>query len=206
MELHPTKAMHLPQSSQVKDSTWAGKTGYNNLDFYGFNAQTLGGADQELIHLNRDASDYIQMQEFTNLRLHDSSTDAMTKFFEPPAAWANPADCGQWPCTGPKNTFMDFKGMKYFRTCTAGNAATLGCTEEQVKAGAEVEEEGLGEAFQLIPWIEGYSEMFDGCVSKKKEINGFYCKTKGLGILLWESLDPDSWDRSIQPVYYRFNE
>jgi len=95
------------------------------------------------------------------------------------------------------------EGVKYFKTCTAENAEELGCTEEQI--GTETEVAGLGADFQLIPDVEGYSEMFDGC-SKMPSINGYFCKTKGLGILLWESMDPDSWDRSIQPVYYRFNE
>jgi hypothetical protein len=38
------------------------------------------------------------------------------------------------------------------------------------------------------------------------EWNAYMCNTDGLGILLWESEDPDSWDRSIQPIYYRFKE
>ena len=40
------------------------------------------------------ASDYYQKQEFSNLRLHDSDTETMTFFFNPPQSWANPADCG----------------------------------------------------------------------------------------------------------------
>lgn len=44
--------------------------------------------------------------------------------------------------------------------------------------------------------------MFKGC-KHMKDINGYYCKTEGIGILIWESLDPDNMDRSIQPVYYR---
>lgn len=30
------------------------------------------------------------------------------------------------------------------------------------------------------------------------------CQTKGIGILMFESQDPDSLDRSVQPVYYNF--
>ena len=129
-------------------------------------------------------SDYTQYQEFTNLRLHDCEYGAMTYFFEPPESWANPADCGIWPCTGPKNTVMFFNGVKFFKTCTNTNAEELGCTEEQI--GGEIEEAGLGPDFQMIPDVVGYSEMFDGC-SKMPAINGYFCKTKGLGILLWES-------------------
>lgn len=35
-------------------------------------------------------------------------------------------------------------------------------------------------------------------------MNGWICNTSGLGILLFESNDPDSLDRSIQPVYYQY--
>jgi len=37
-------------------------------------------------------------------------------------------------------------------------------------------------------------------------VNGHQCTNTNLGILVWESLDPDSIDRSIQPVYINYNE
>jgi len=40
----------------------------------------------------------------------------MTFFFEPPKAWANLADCGDYPCTGPKNTIFSFKNIKWTGT------------------------------------------------------------------------------------------
>lgn len=64
----------------------------------------------------------------------------------------------------------------------------------------------VGSNFQLIPNVENYSQNFGNCVPFIENMNGYYCETKGLGILLFESLDVDSWDRSIQPVYYRFEE
>jgi hypothetical protein len=36
-------------------------------------------------------------------------------------------------------------------------------------------------------------------------INGHQCTNNDLGILVWESLDPDSIDRSIQPIYINYN-
>lgn len=113
MEFHAIKEMHLPLSSMIKDSSWSGATNYNNIDFYGFKAKTEDGEKQVLIKLNGKASDYIQMQEFENLRFHDCEVGAMTWFFDPPDSWANPADCGDFPCTGPKNTVMHFKGTEW---------------------------------------------------------------------------------------------
>ena len=58
----------------------------------------------------------------------------------------------------------------------------------------------------MIPNVENYSENFGNCREMIENMNGYYCEVEGLAILLFESLDADSWDRSIQPVYYRFNE
>lgn len=60
------------------------------------------------------------MQQFKNLRFHDSEVGAMTYFFEPPLKWANPADCGIFPCTGPKNTVMNFKNIQWIGNTPAG--------------------------------------------------------------------------------------
>jgi hypothetical protein len=32
-------------------------------------------------------------------------------------------------------------------------------------------------------------------------MNGYLCYSDKMGILLFESLDGDSWDRSMQPIY-----
>jgi len=55
----------------------------------------------------------------------------------------------------------------------------------------------------LIANVPEYSNQFPTCTAMIDEINGYMCNTSGLGIMLFESLDPDAWDRSIQPVYYR---
>lgn len=39
----------------------------------------------------------------------------------------------------------------------------------------------------------------------EEEWNAYVCATDGLGILLFESNDPDKFDRSMQPVYLRMN-
>jgi hypothetical protein len=45
-----------------------------------------------------------------------------------------------------------------------------------------------------------------------ESINGHICsdisdtEKLGVGILVWESQDPDSIDRSIQPIYIRYDE
>jgi hypothetical protein len=62
--------------------------------------------------------------------------------------------------------------------------------------------------FTLIPTIPTYTENFPIPCELNKGMNGHVCTgedTSKLGILMWESLDPDSIDRSIQPIYIRMN-
>jgi len=32
---------------------------------------------------------------------------------DPSPGWANPTDCGDFPCTGPWNTYVKFKNVEY---------------------------------------------------------------------------------------------
>jgi hypothetical protein len=57
----------------------------------------------------------------------------------------------------------------------------------------------------LIPSIPGYTDNFPDCV-KHEPINGHQCTNNDLGILVWESQDPDSIDRSLQPILLRYNK
>lgn len=110
----------------------------------------------------------------------------MTWFFEPPESWANLADCGDYPCTGPKNTIFAFSNIKW--TGTPGETQANALTD-----------------FSLIPTIKSYTENFPDC-QKMDSINGHICTNNDIGILVWESQDPDSIDRSIQPIYINFNK
>jgi len=89
----------------------------------------------------------------------------MTEFFEPPQSWANLADCGDYPCTGPKNTVFSFSNIKWVGNTKAANAL---------------------ENFTLIPKIETYTEQFPDCTAMEG-INGHICTNNDLGILVWES-------------------
>jgi len=37
----------------------------------------------------------------------------MTLLFDPPKGWANIKDCGDFPCTAPKNVVMNMKNMEF---------------------------------------------------------------------------------------------
>lgn len=110
----------------------------------------------------------------------------MTNFFDPPESWANLADCGDFPCTGPKNTIFSFTNIKWTGT-SVGQPNTL-------------------ENFTLIPHTKGYTDQFPDCGPYDEDLNGHFCTGNDLGILVWESQDPDSIDRSIQPIFIRYKE
>ena len=48
---------------------------------------------------------------------------------------------------------------------------------------------------------DGYREPGDafGC-RLKTAWNGFYCQNRNIGVLIFESLDADTNDRSLQPI------
>jgi hypothetical protein len=119
----------------------------------------------------------------------------MTFFFNPPEGWGNLNDCGlecdvdgscvPFPCTGPKNTIFSFKNIKW-----------TGGSESQA---------GVKENFSLIPNIPTYTDQFPDC-DAMESINGHICTNNDLGILVWESQDPDSIDRSIQPIFMNYDK
>jgi len=136
-----------------------------------------------MIQLLPKSPDFITLQHFEDLEFINCNAESLTYFFDPPQSWANLADCGDYPCTGPKNTIFSFKNIKW-TGLTGPNALT---------------------DFSVIPNIPGYTDQFPDC-NAMTSINGHQCTNNDLGILVWESLDPDSIDRSIQPVYINYNE
>lgn len=119
------------------------------------------------------------MQEFIGTTLEDVDGEYFAYMTDPNPGWANLADCGNFVCTGPKNTMYKFTGNKY-----------LGVAPMPEKT----------PDFLIIPDTPGYTDKFEGCV-QKKEWNAYMCVGNAdLGILLFESLDEDRWDRNVAPV------
>jgi len=169
MELHPSKEMHCPLSSQVENGSWAGKAYFKNLKFIDFKPAPgkVSGSllKNEMIQLLPKSPDFITLQHFDGMEFINCNVDTMTYFFDPPEKWANLADCGDYPCTGPKNTIFSFINTKWPEGETNKNAK---------------------KDFTLIPHIKGYTDQFPDC-EKLDSINGHICTNNDLGILVWES-------------------
>ena len=124
------------------------------------------------------APDYLQINEFGDSYFEDVEDAAVTWFPDPPQAWATIAACGNFPCTGPKNTLFSFYGSTF----------------------SGIRPDGISGSFSIIPNVTGYSEHLDGC-EPREAWNAYVCDNIKLGILLFESQDADKMDRSVQPVY-----
>jgi len=91
-----------------------------------------------MIQLLPKSPDFITLQHFEDLEFVNCNAESLTYFFEPPQAWANLADCGDYPCTGPKNTIFAFTNIQWINSPS--------------------ESEFTLENFSLIPTIPGYTD------------------------------------------------
>lgn len=94
----------------------------------------------------------------------------------PQSKWANPEDCGTWPCSAPWNTWIYTIGNKY-----KGSRPEFDETE-----------------FTIIPNNPGFSPHIPMC--KPDRGNNWHCTNPFIGILHFQSEDADKWDRSSQPI------
>jgi len=118
------------------------------------------------------------MMEFHDTVFTNVSADAMAYIYDPPQGWANVKDCGNFPCTAPQNTILSFKGTT-FNGAQPSYAASN---------------------FQVIPNNPGFSQYVPSCV-KHEKMNAYTCQDDRLGMLIFESEDDDTMDRSMQPIY-----
>lgn len=60
--------------------------------------------------------------------------------------------------------------------------------------------ESLGKEWQLIPNNTMFAPFLQHC-EPKPAMNAYICKRPYLGMLRWESEDPDKMDRTMSPIY-----
>jgi hypothetical protein len=163
----------------------------DRVNFHNFKAQTACGARQRVFGRNPFAADYTPLQEFSRSTFTDVEDAAMAWFEPSPAGWATIDDCGEWPCTGPENLVMTFTGTQF-----AGNQkpSIVSSTFQLVSSFPDKNMEADFVASGHRQPGEAY-----GC-REKTAWNGFYCQNRNIGLLLFESLDPDTMDRSLQPI------
>jgi len=158
-----------------------------DVAFHGFKTRSVPDCKndvQAVFGLHDSAADHIGMQFFSGVVFDDVTNDAVAYIRSPPGKWATIDDCGEFPCTGPQNVVMKFKKV----TCT-GTEKPGFCGETEAD-------------FTVVSTRKGDSTAYDGC-TLNAAWNAFLCtganKDK-IGQLIFESLDSDTLDRSVQPV------
>lgn len=118
------------------------------------------------------------MAEFYDSEFINVENDAMAYIMDPSPGWANIADCGNYPCTAPKNILFDFEDTTF-----RGTKPRWSKKDFQIIA-------DNGEFAPFIPECEPYTAG-----------NAYICESDRLAVLLFESEDSDTMDRSMQPIY-----
>lgn len=111
--MHITASSALPPHGIISISSWSTTVKLHDVKFINFRAKTKLGMDQMAFQMHPGQSDFIPLQQFYDTTFINCETDAIALFFEPPQKWAIIKDCGEWPCTAPKNTIFSFRGNKF---------------------------------------------------------------------------------------------
>lgn len=155
----------------------------DHIEFHDFTSQTRCGRTQHVFERNPSASDGIPLHYFDHIKFVNVTDDALVWIEAPNPGWANPTDCGEWPCTAPENVVMKFRQSSY--------------ETNDPQDGGLIEEAD----FQIVAGNGAAASVWSECV-EKGNWRGYRCTSEGsnLGILLFESLDADNEDRQVQPV------
>ena len=100
---------------------------------------------------------------------------------KPPTAWANVKDCGNFPCTAPNNLIFTFAGTTFTGTTQPSTTAA---------------------DFVIVPDDETVGGTYPGCTHFPDQ-QIYLCELNNIGMLQFENLDDDAWDRAIQPVFLK---
>lgn len=119
----------------------------------------------------------------------DQSVEALTHMGDPKPGWANPQDCVEFPCTGPNNVVMRMERAKFeaSRRLSDDGRRRLAALPS---TGVMIPTNKMSISSQVIPDCTLYEDW-----------NAYYCTDDRIGVLIFSSLDPDSFDRSVQPVH-----
>ncbi len=81
-----------------------------NMTFANFQSTggCVAGSNTALLNIHPEASDLIMEHIFGNITYISVEHDKFMYLMDPPAGWANPTDCGDFPCTAPENVLITF--------------------------------------------------------------------------------------------------
>lgn len=180
--IHPTMASPKPYDKYKSYAAWGGKVELTGNTFKNFAPMTEQGMKLRVICINHHGSDGIPEHEFLQNTLINVDEGALAYLMDPVPGWANPTDCGEFPCTAPMNFLASWKETNY----QIVNPTNF----------------NYGNKFQVIHDNDGLAPYVKTC-NRNEIMNAWVCSNEFLGILNFESNDEDQEDRSMQPIYVR---
>jgi len=108
--LHPDMPSQLPIYKIKSYGSWGASAVMQNVRFIDWASTTRCGLKQVAIKRNPNASDYIPLHKWKNTVFDNVQENAVIYIDDPDEDWANPTDCGAFPCTAPNNIVMQFTG------------------------------------------------------------------------------------------------
>lgn len=171
----------MPMHKIKGDTAWGTTVLMENNHFIGFSGKTMYDKKNYIFGSSEYQPDYTPPHIIKNSVFQDVQKGGFAWFIQPPEAWANIKDCGNFPCTAPNNilyyfTGSDFKGMEPF-------------DPSQKKAD-----------FQVVANNDGFGKHITQCTSYIDSMNAYHCSVPTLGVLHFDSNDEDRMDRSSQPI------
>jgi len=179
--MHPTSASALPVSKSKAQGAWGGKVTYSNCKFEGFIGKAKCGARSVIFERNKNDSDKIPMHYFNNMEFKNVDNAGWAFLKKPNKGWANVKDCGNFPCTAPNNYIMTFSGTTYTGTTKPTSTPA---------------------DFVIVPDDKTVGGTYPSCTHFEDQ-QIYVCEINNVGMLQFENLDSDGWDRAIQPVFLR---
>lgn len=181
--LHGRRADQLPLFQARSDSSFYGSLYLHRNRFLQFKAATSAGRRQRAIQVQQ-SPDYLQPVYISDCQFEDTQQDAMVYIPEANPEWSVGSDCGDFPCTGLQNVYLSFRRTSY------------------TTSGAQLVASTLPAAFQVISNNDGFGAHLADC-SLTTAWNGYTCRRRDLGVLVFESRDDDKMDRNMQPIFVR---
>ena len=172
-------ASALPIYTSHGEGNWGGRVDVNNSKFSKFQGKSKCGERSVIFERNPDSSDKIPPHFFNDCILEDVDDTGFAFLDKPDPKWANVKDCGNFPCTAPNNLIFSFSGTTYEGTVSPSTAV---------------------EDFTIVPDEETVAGTYPNC--ERKEVQQAYvCQMDNIGMMMFESLDDDAWDRALQPIF-----
>jgi hypothetical protein len=169
-----------------------GLTGFGTIEdhtFVGFNNPTTTCGSRQRAIAPYISPNYTPFANIIRPRFFDLNPQALTFMPDPEPDWANPSDCVEFPCTGPVNVVIrlenaSFKSGRRLEDKNDDHRRQLQSLPSTFILAAN--NINYGVSTEVIPECE-YQETW----------NAYLCKDDNIGVLIFDSLDDDTMDRSV---------